>query len=124
MALSEHEQRLLDEMERSLYQTEADFVAPSAASGRLRPGALAAGVILGILGVIGVVAGVGLRVPVIGIVGFALMVGGVLLGMRRESATPAEPTPGSPRASAAPRRSFMSSLEDRWERRRDERDEG
>ena len=34
MPLSEHEQRLLEEMERNLYKNEADVMAPLTSAGR------------------------------------------------------------------------------------------
>ncbi|MEO5919865.1 MAG: DUF3040 domain-containing protein, partial [Pseudolysinimonas sp.] len=52
MPLSEHEQRLLDEMERSLYHNEADDVT-TVGGGRARPNytAIALGIIAGVVGI-------------------------------------------------------------------------
>ena len=91
MPLSEHEQRLLDEMERSLYQNDADFVA-TVGSGRggtnYRRSCSASS--LAVVGVGVLVAGVVVRQPLVGIVGFALMFAGVLLAIapRRRTAAP------------------------------------
>ena len=119
MALSEHEQRLLDEMERNLYQHDADFVAPSGAHGRVSYVALTIGVLVAVIGLGIVIAGVAFQAPVIGLVGFVVMLVGVLVAMRR-TADPSEAEGGAP-ASKDPRTksSFMSNLEERWERRRD-----
>ena len=81
MPLSEHEQRLLDEMERSLYHSEADDVT-TVGAGRVRANytAIALGVIAGAVGIVLLLAGVISRVPLIGLLGFAVMFGGVALG--------------------------------------------
>lgn len=123
MALSEREQRLLDEMERNLLQHEADVVAPGANRG-LHYGSLVLGVLVAIAGLGVVIAGIGFRTPWIGVVGFALLVVGVLLAMRRTVPdVPDLEATGTGRGKP-PRQSFMSNLEDRWDRRRDERDGG
>jgi hypothetical protein len=130
MPLSEQEQRLLDEMERSLYHNDADFVsAVSGGRGRLNYGALVLGILVGILGLGVVIAGVILHQPLIGLVGFVAMFGGVLLALRRSSRGPVAKAPlgGTPTAGkAAPASSksgFMDRLNDRWERRDDDRGE-
>lgn len=118
MPLSEHEQRLLDEMERSLYHNEADDVT-TVGGGRARPNytAIALGVIAGVAGVVLLLVGVVSRLPIIGLVGFVVMFSGALVAiapprrLRRVRAT-----------SARKRPSFMDSLNERWERRNDEGD--
>ena len=59
MPLSEHEQRLLDEMERSLYHSEADDVT-TVGGGRARPNytAIALGIIAGVIGIALLLVGV------------------------------------------------------------------
>jgi len=126
MALSEREQRLLEEMERNLLQHEADVVAPGAHRG-LHYGSLVIGILVGIVGLGLVIAGIGFRQPWLGIVGFAVIVGGVLLAMRRTVPDPKDLEAERPDAGGAPRpprTSFMSSFEDRWDRRHDDRDAG
>jgi len=122
MALSEHEQRLLDEMERNLLQNDADVVVPGG-SRPLSYGSLVLGILIALAGLGGVILGIAIRQPLVGIAGFAVMFVGVLLAMRRSgpapSAGPAERGHGA--AGGRPRSSFMSTLEDRWDRRRDER---
>lgn len=114
MPLSEHEQRLLDEMERSLYHNEADDVT-TVGGGRARPNytAIALGIIAGVIGIALLLVGVVSRLPVIGLVGFAVMFAGAMLAI----APPRRLT--APRASRR-RPGFMDSLNDRWERRNDE----
>jgi len=119
MPLSEQEQRLLDEMERSLYHNDADDVTTvGARRGRPNYTAIALGVLAGAAGLILLVVGVSIRQPLVGILGFAIMFFGALVAI----APPRRLTiPGSARgASTAKRTSFMDSLNERWERRNDD----
>jgi hypothetical protein len=126
MPLSEQEQRLLDEMERNLYQNDADFVATvGAGRGRTNYRGIVLGAILGVAGVATLLAGVGSHLPVIGVLGFVIMFVGVIVALT-PSRTPRglsgkAPTEGS---AAQARRSggFMESLNERWERRQEGRD--
>ena len=82
MPLSEQEQRLLEEMERSLYHNDADFVAGSAGRhGRPTYTAIVTGVLIGVVGVATLIAGVGVRLPIVGVIGFILMFAGVLIAL-------------------------------------------
>lgn len=125
MPLSEHEQRLLEEMERNLYQNDADFVA-TVAGRRGKPNyrLIVFGALLAVAGVAALVAGVIVQQPLVGVVGFGLMLGGVLMVLSPGRAA-SEPTGGSaPSGSArAPRSSWMQTMNERWERRQDERGE-
>jgi hypothetical protein len=117
MPLSEHEQRLLDEMERSLYHSEADDVT-TVGGGRARPNytAIALGIIAGVIGIALLLVGVVSRLAVIGLVGFAIMFAGALLAI----APPRRLSIDRTRAPGAARRpSFMDSLNERWDRRSD-----
>lgn len=123
MPLSEQEQRLLEEMERSLYQNDADFVATvSGRRGRPNYTQIVLGSLLAIAGVASLVAGVIVQLPIVGVIGFALMLGGVLLVLTPGKAAAGESTPGSAPRPAAPQRqrsSFMDTINERWERRQD-----
>lgn len=120
MPLSEHEQRLLDEMERGLYRNDADFVATVGSEGS-RPNyrMIVIGALLAVLGIAGIVAGVITHLVIIGVVGFLIMFGGVLLALRR-SAAPEEPLEQGGR-SFAKHAGFMDRMNDRWDRRQEER---
>ena len=120
MPLSEQEQRLLDEMERSLYQNDADFVASvGGRRGRINYTALVSGILVAVLGVAILVAGVVIRQPLIGVGGFAVMFAGVLLavGSPRRHLPVAPPRAGGARRTG--RGSFMDRINARWERRQD-----
>ena len=133
MPLSEQEQRLLDEMERNLYQNDADFVATvGARRGRPNYRGIVIGAVLVLVGIVILLVGVGTRLPVLGVIGFVVMFGGVLVaitparaGKSSPSSQTAPPSGSAPRTSAgkSPRSGgFMDSLNDRWERRQDGRD--
>lgn len=126
MPLSEHEQRLLEEMERSLYQNDADFVATvSGRRGKPNYRLIVIGALLAVAGVGALVAGVIVRQSIIGVVGFALMLGGVLLVISpgRGAETGSSAGSASTRTAGSARSSWMSTMTERWERRQDERGE-
>lgn len=81
MPLSEQEQRLLDEMERSLYHHDADDVTTVGRRGRASYGAIAVAIIAGVVGLILLIVGVVVRQPIVGLVGFVAMFGGALLAL-------------------------------------------
>jgi hypothetical protein len=125
MPLSEQEQRLLEEMERSLYHNDADFVATVGAS-RLRPNyrSIALGVLLAVAGIVTLIAGVALQQLWLGIVGFAVMFTGVLVALSpsksgRRVGT-ARPSASRPTQGGSSDSGFMDRLNERWDRRQDE----
>ena len=79
MPLSEQEQRLLDEMERSLYHHDADDVATVGRRGRASYTAIALAIVAGVLGLVLLVVGVVVRQPLVGLLGFAAMFVGAML---------------------------------------------
>jgi hypothetical protein len=117
MPLSEQEQRLLDEMERSLYHGDGDFVA---SVGRSRGGvnytALVGGILLALGGIGVLLAGVALHTWIVGVLGFVAMFAGVLIAVGNPNRRPLRATGGY--AAPARRRGFMDRLAERWERRR------
>ncbi len=126
MPLSEHEQRLLEEMERNLYKNEADVM--NTADFRRAPNytAIAVGVLMGLVGIVTMVVGVSVDITLVGVLGFGILFAGVMVAVAFPGA-PSDgaeaPSPSAPRAkSPAGSGSFMDRLNDRWERR--ERGEG
>ncbi len=82
MPLSEHEQRLLDEMERQLYQNDADFVSAVDRPRRRRTyRTVLLGVLLLVVGIGVLVVGVISKFSIVGIVGFVLMFAGVVVAL-------------------------------------------
>ena len=123
MPLSEQEQRLLEEMERSLYQNDADFVATvSPRRGRPNYTIVVVGVLIAVVGVALLVTGVIIQQPLVGVLGFAVMFVGVLLAVAppRRDAAAESATPS--RAGHHGDSRFMDNLNDRWDRRQEGRD--
>ncbi|MBF4637128.1 DUF3040 domain-containing protein [Clavibacter michiganensis] len=125
MPLSEQEQRLLEEMERSLYHNDAEFVA-TVSGRRSRPNytMVVVGVLVIVLGIAALAAGVITKLAIIGILGFAVMIVGALLifspreaaaGASSPTAAPAPGRGGAKRPSSSS--SFMDKINERWEKR-------
>lgn len=133
MPLSEHEQRLLDQMERALYAEDPKFATsmrnPRPTLGDKRQV---------VFGVAGLLAGVGLllggvstRMPVIGVLGFVAMLGGLIMVIGAFNKPSEAASADKPKAKAkAPNRpsgrpkqnrgeSLTDKMEDRWRRRRE-----
>lgn len=124
MALSEQEQRLLDEMERNLYQNDADFVATvSGARGRANYRGIILGAVLVVAGIGVLLWGVGSSLLVVGLLGFVVMFAGVILALTpaRVAKVGAQQSEAS-RTSARRSGGFMDNLNERWEKRHDGRD--
>ena len=134
MPLSDHEQRMLDQIESALYAEDPKF-ASSVRGGNLRaPSArrrLQGGVLF-VLGLALLVAGIALRatwigsLPVLSVVGFIVMFGGVVFAITgprvaggRDKAAP-ETGSARPRKAKGSGGSFTSRMEDRFRRRFDE----
>ncbi|MGN8551700.1 UNVERIFIED_CONTAM: DUF3040 domain-containing protein [Microbacterium sp. SLM126] len=122
MPLSEQEQRLLDEMERHLMRNDADVVSAPRDGRTLSYRNIVYGTILVLLGLGGLIVGVSLPLIAVGVIGFVVMLGGVLLAVtptrgpgrvREETAKPAP--------SAHQSASFMDRMNDRWDKRQGER---
>jgi hypothetical protein len=105
MPLSEQEQRLLDEMERGLYQNDAHRSDAGQPGGRPTVGAIALAVVGGVLGLGLLIAGVVLRAPIVGIVGFVVMFLGALVGFAPPRALR---LPGAPRPQQPHREGFTA----------------
>ncbi|MGV8876169.1 MAG: DUF3040 domain-containing protein [Rhodoglobus sp.] len=126
MPLSEQEQRALDEMERGLYQNEADFVSTvSAHRGKPNYRMMVIGVLVGVVGIVSLLIGVIIPQPLVGVLGFAVMFVGVLLFVSppRSSGSDSDATSGSGSSPRSAKRgvSFMHTINDRWDRRQDGR---
>jgi hypothetical protein len=118
MPLSEQEQRLLDEMERNLYHHDADDVAKVGSRGRANYTAIALAIIGGVVGIVLLIVGVIVQQPLVGLLGFVVMFIGALLGF----APPRRLTVARDADGTSRRPSFMDTLGERWEQRRDSED--
>ncbi|HWL76220.1 DUF3040 domain-containing protein [Microbacterium sp.] len=123
MPLSEQEQRLLDEMERHLMRNDADVVSARGGGRSLSYRNIVLGTVLVLIGLGGLIAGVSVPLVIVGVIGFVVMLGGVILAVtptRGGGATTATAGPAherKPKSSS----SFMDRMNDRWDRRQGER---
>lgn len=120
MPLSEQEQRLLDEMERHLMRNDADVVSAPTDGRTLSYRNIVYGTILVLVGLGALIVGVSTQLIVVGVIGFVVMLGGVILAVtptRGIPRGPVEAAPAAPKARASS--SFMDRMNDRWDRRRD-----
>ncbi|MBM7171366.1 DUF3040 domain-containing protein [Streptomyces sp. G44] len=137
MPLSEHEQRMLEQMERALYAEDPKFATALEGSGlrtytRKRVYQAVVGFLVGIALLM---AGMVAQQIWISVVGFLVMLGCAVLavtGWRKapkpgEQPADAAAAQGGPHARArqsGQRRSVMDRIEQRWQRRRDEQQGG
>jgi predicted phage tail protein len=123
MALSEHEQRMLDEMERQLYQSDADVLSTSRpAAGKPDYRAIVVGSVIAVVGLVTLLGGVMMNQMAIGILGFAAMLAGVLYVFSpKKTATSTQHARNAESRGSAPRasRSFTERMEQRWQQRED-----
>jgi len=133
MPLSEHEQRLLEQMERALYAEDPKFATsmrnPRSVAGDKRRVAL--GVVAFLVGIGLLLTGVATQLVIVGVVGFLAMLGGIWLAViafrpRTENPAAASGAPASaPRSIRTARSKKRSSgslaerMEERWRRRRE-----
>ncbi len=137
MPLSEHEQQLLNEIERALYEEDPKFAANVRGARLSRPlqRSRVQGLALFVLGVAGLVVGflVPVRpgnVPIISVIGFALMLAGVMLlwttvrlraatgaGRARASQDGVATRPRLRRSSSGGRATFKQRMEERLRKR-------
>jgi hypothetical protein len=133
MPLSDHEQRMLDQIESALYAEDPKF-ASSVRGGTLRTPSTRRrlqGAGLFVLGLAMLIAGVAIKAtmiggfPVLSVLGFIVMFGGVVFavtgrqipGARENGAAPAQERPRRGKSAGG---SFSSRMEDRFRRRFDE----
>ena len=122
MGLSEREQQLLDDMERRLYQSEADVMhAPAAGSGRrLNLRSLVLGILVMLVGVGALIGGVAAQQFWLGLIGFAAMLGGAVLAFAKtEAVGPVEGDSGGSSRKGAAEESLGDRLGRRWDQRMD-----
>ena len=132
MPLSEHEQRLLEQIERALYQEDPKFASSVSGSRRSKPARRRRiqGAVLFVVGLVLLVAGIPFRalwlgdLPILSIVGFLAMLGGALLavtsiGARRggEETTGQGGAAPKDKQSGASGGGFTGRMEERFRRR-------
>jgi hypothetical protein len=132
--LSEHEQRLLEQMERALYAEDPKF-ATSMRSSRGGTGdrrRIAVGVVALLVGLGLLIAGVASKLVIVGVLGFLAMLGGLWLAISSLGSGPTQPAATGSGGSDAPTdirskkqrpkrsgESLSDRMEERWRRRRE-----
>ncbi|WP_159609538.1 DUF3040 domain-containing protein [Glutamicibacter sp. JC586] len=126
MPLSEHEQRLLEQLEKQLHEDRrfASSMKGPASAGRLSTRNVALGILLVIAGLAGLIFGISQHIIILGVLGFVVMFGGVLLALTKSASGKLGSAGNAGSKSAAKNNSqFMSGLEERWnQRKRDQSD--
>lgn len=131
MPLSEHEQRLLEQMERALYAEDPKFASalrqPTAGGGSRKR--LILGALVVIAGLALLVTGVAVKIALVGVLGFiAMLAGAVIAFTGGKPAAAAEGDAQAPAATGRPGNAkqpksqgggFMDRMEDRWRNRRE-----
>jgi hypothetical protein len=114
MGLSEREQQLLDELERGLMEGDSGFAAKVERVGN-PASKLIAGVLLSLIGLGVLITGVFIQFAPIGVAGFLVMLGGLVVAtsnLRMPDMPSGLSKPGS--GPQGPGRNFF---EDRWDKR-------
>ena len=128
MALSEHEEALLQQMEEALYAEDPRFASriEKTKSRGLGRGRVVVGVVAGVAGLALVVFSAMSSNIWLGAGGFAIMVAGIVYAITPSRTKLAavgsdgttKPRAGKVKASAPRQGTFMERLEERWEKRR------
>ena len=124
MALSDREQKLLEQMEKALYAEDPKFASTLRRSGlTIAPGErrhVIMGLFALIAGIALVFSAVVTKIVFIGIPGFLLVLTGLVFIARglQEPVSAVTPTPKKVK-NRAKNFNFMSKLEERWQQRRD-----
>lgn len=116
MPLSEHEQRLLEQIEQSLYAEDPKFSATVKSTDvrALSAKRIRVGIALVVLGLAVLVGGVWLNNVFVGVLGFLIMFGGGVLGVIAAQAPAAPPGPKKSGQDPPPPK---STVKDRFEER-------
>lgn len=124
MALSEHEQRLLDQLEQQLHADDPKFAHSMASSaGRsMSTRRIVIGSLVTIAGLAVLLLGIWNQFIPVGVGGFLIMGAGVYYATSSSKLDGADPVSGrATKASSPSRGGFLSNLEEKWdERKRDQ----
>lgn len=121
MPLSEHEQQLLDQMERAILTEDPRFASTfrdtikqvgKKSEVAAHPGLIVAGILLG---VVSLLAGVMISQPLLGVFGFVAIVLSISALFSGKSVRNKKKAPTNSKS----RKTFMQGLEERWDNRSD-----
>ncbi len=121
MALSEHEQRLLEQLEQQLNAEDPRFAHSMSSSGRsFSTRRIVLSALVGVAGILVLLVGVSFQNIFIGVGGFLIMGASVYFGTVRPIGGSESHGKGQsiPKSASAPRGGFMGGLEEKWDQRR------
>ena len=122
MPLSEHEQRLLEQMERALYAEDPKFASSLRSAGPRTGGRrrAAVGVLTALVGVGLLITGAATSLIAVGVAGFLAMLLGTFLVITTLRAKPESASAPAAKPAAKPKKAgFMDRVEERFRKRRD-----
>lgn len=120
MGLSEQEQKLLDELERGFYATDANLASKLGEGRVISPKRIIAGAAVAIIGLSLLIVAVMIQVAAFGVIGFLVMLGGLILASSNVSQSIANSKKPSAAKAAKRTGQAKSYFEDRWDRRQGE----
>ena len=118
MPLSEHEQRMLEQMERALYAEDPRFAATirdTTPVSRARRGA-GLGVLVAAVGILAMIGGLVANLPVVSVLGFVGLLAGTYMAIRGVAT---EGRVEQRQSRATDKSGFLKSAEERFNQRRD-----
>ena len=120
MALSDHEQALLEQMERALASEDPKFASALRVPmiSRTAPKSIGIAVLGVVIGIGILIAAVTLATPALGVLGFLSIVAGFYFAQLGTKAAAAGQIPTAT-TKPATNGGFMQGLEERWDRRQD-----
>lgn len=124
MALSEHEQRLLDQLEQQLHADDPKFASSMASSTprSMSTRRIVIGALMAVAGILILLLGVANQIILVGVAGFLVMGAGVYFATNRSKDSEAAPMSRGATKTAPVNRSggFLSTLEEKWDERKRE----
>ena len=120
MPLSEHEQKVLEDMERALSAEDPKLVSALTGARAAKPARarLALAVSMVILGIGTLLGGLIVKMTFVGVIGFALALAGTYLAISRGG--PGSAPKMAKQSRPKGRQSFIQRLEERWDHREDQ----
>ncbi|MHA7142382.1 MULTISPECIES: DUF3040 domain-containing protein [unclassified Arthrobacter] len=123
MALSEHEQRLLDQLEQQLHADDPKFASSMASSPQrtISTRRIVIGALMTVAGILILLLGVANQIILVGVAGFLVMGAGVYYATSRGKGSESAPMPQGIKTAPVNRSGgFLSTLEEKWDERKRE----
>jgi predicted lipid-binding transport protein (Tim44 family) len=116
MALSDREQRLLDELERGLYESDPNLATKISSGGSRTPARLISGLAIGLIGISLILFAVIIQVAFFGVFAFLVMLTGLIVA----SSNTKPQSNAKPASNGGTKPQARNLFEERWERRQGE----